>query len=199
MSSSNPQALIVGGGPTGLGAAIELRRRGIHCRIIERRSGPSHTSRAITVHARTMEMLDDIGIVERFLHGGVRNDGYIFNFKGSDVKPTLDYTQLPTRYPFVCMFNQNETEKILRDHLEHSLGLSLEWNAELTAIEETADGTVKAIITHSSEDKRNEEIVNPQWVIACDGIHSPTRDILGFKFEGSEYEGMVMQMVDAQL
>ena len=110
MSGLNPQVLIVGGGPTGLGAAIELRRRGIHCRIIERRAGPSHTSRAITVHARTLEMLDDIGVAERFLHGGVRNDGYIFNFKGSDVKPELDYTRLPTRYPFVCMFNQNETE-----------------------------------------------------------------------------------------
>ena len=199
MSSSNPQVLIVGGGPTGLGAAIELRRRGIHCRIIERRSGPSHTSRAITVHARTMEMLDDVGIAERFLHGGVRNDGYIFNFKGSDVKPTLDYTQLPARYPFACMFNQNETEKILRDHLEHSLGLGLEWNAELTGIEETRDGTVTGTITHGADNEKHEEVINPEWVVACDGIHSQTREILGFKFEGSEYEGMVMQMVDAKL
>ena len=75
-------------------------------------------------------MLDDIGVAERFLHGGVRNDGYIFNFKGSDVKPELDYTRLPTRYPFVCMFNQNETEKILRDHLENNLSLPIEWNAD---------------------------------------------------------------------
>ena len=199
MSSSNPQVLIVGGGPTGLGAAIELRRRGIHCRIIERRSGPSHTSRAITVHARTMEMLDDVGIAKRFLHGGVRNDGYIFNFKGSDVKPTLDYTQLPTRYPFACMFNQNETEKILRDHLEHSLGLGLEWNAELTGTEETRDGTVTVTITHGADNEKHEEVINPEWVVACDGIHSQTREILGFKFESSEYEGMVMQMVDAKL
>ena len=46
-----PQVLVVGAGPTGLVTAIELRRRHIDCRIIERRSGPSHTSRAITVHA----------------------------------------------------------------------------------------------------------------------------------------------------
>ena len=199
MSSSNPQVLVVGGGPTGLGAAIELRRRGIHCRIIERRAGPSRTSRAITVHARTLEMLDDIGVAERFLHGGVRNDGYIFNFKGSDVKPELDYTRLPTRYPFVCMFNQNETEKILRDHLENNLNLPIEWNADLTAIEESADGKVTVTITHGADNKTHEEVINPEWVIACDGIHSPTREFLGFKFEGSEYDGLVMQMVDAKL
>ena len=199
MSNNNPQVLIVGGGPTGLGAAIELRRRHIDCRIIEQRAGPSQTSRAITVHARTMEMLDDIGVAERFLHGGIRNDGYIFNFKGSDVKPTLDYTRLPTRFPFVCMFNQNETEKVLRDHLENVLGLPLEWNAELTGIEERDDGTVTATISHDANSGRREEVVNPQWVIACDGIHSPTREFLGIQFEGSEYEGMVMQMVDARL
>ena len=134
MSQSNPQVLVVGAGPTGLGTAIELRRRGIDCRIIERRPGPIHTSRAITVHARTMEVLEDMGIVERFLHGGIKNYGYIFNFKGSDMKPGLDYSRLPTRYPYVCMFNQNETEKILRDHLEHELGLPVEWSTELTSI-----------------------------------------------------------------
>lgn len=124
MSTSQPAVLIVGAGPTGLAFAIELRRRQIECRIIERRSGPSDTSRAITVHARTLEILEDTGVVERFLHGGVRNDGYQFNFLGSDMRPNLDYTRLPTRYPYVCMFSQNETEKILRDHLEHDLGLA---------------------------------------------------------------------------
>jgi 2-polyprenyl-6-methoxyphenol hydroxylase-like FAD-dependent oxidoreductase len=86
-------------------AAIELRRRGIRCRLIERRSGPVHTSHAITVHAQTMEILEDMGLAERFLHAGVLNEGYEFNFLGSSDKPRLDYTRLPTRYPFVVMFN----------------------------------------------------------------------------------------------
>jgi len=192
----SPQVLVVGAGPTGLVAAIELRRRGIDCRIIERRSGPSDTSRAITVHARTMEILDDMGIAERFLHGGMLNEGYIFNFRGSEVKPRLDYTRLPTRYPFVCMFNQNETEKILRDHLEHNLGLSIEWNTELTGISENSSGVLTAIIDHKT---KPQEQISPDWTLGCDGLHSPTREMLGIGYKGVEYEGMVMQMIDVQL
>jgi 2-polyprenyl-6-methoxyphenol hydroxylase-like FAD-dependent oxidoreductase len=196
--SSALEALVVGAGPTGMIAAIELQRRGINCRIVERRAGPADTSRAITVHARTLEILDDIGIVERWLHGGVRNDGYVFNFRGSDVKPRLDYTRLPTRYPYVLMFNQNESEKFLRDHLEHNLHLPIEWSTELTDIREDDAGTVSVTLTHKTDGDR-EETIHPQWVVACDGLHSPTREALGIKYDGSEYEGMVMQMVDARL
>ena len=77
--------------------------------------------------------------------------------------------------------------------------MPVEWNADLTAIEESADGKVTVTITHGADNKTHEEVVNPEWVIACDGIHSPTREFLGFKFEGSEYDGLVMQMVDAKL
>ena len=191
-----PQVLIVGAGPTGLVAGIELRRRGIDCRIVERRSGPSDTSRAITVHARTMEILDDIGIAERFLHSGVLNEGYRFNFRGSDLKPNLDYTRLPTRYPFVCMFNQNETEKILRDHLEHDLGLAIEWETELTEISESGDGKLHVTLAHKDA---HHEHLSPLWVLACDGLHSPTRECLGIEYKGVEFEGLVMQMIDVKL
>lgn len=198
MPASNPEVLIVGAGPTGLATAIELKRRQIDCRIVERRDGPAHTSRAITVHARTMEILEDMGIAQRFLHGGIRNDGYIFNFLGQPERPRLDYTGLPTRYPFVCMFNQNETEKILRDHLEHDLGLAIEWGAELTEIRQSADGRIDATVTHKST-RRGVETLTPGWVVACDGLHSPTREQLGFRYAGSEYDGLVMQMIDAPL
>ncbi len=196
--SERPQVLIVGAGPTGLVAAIELRRRGIECRLIERRSGPTDTSRAITIHARTMEILDDMGIAERFLHAGVHNEGYRFHFRGSDLEPRLDYTRLPTRFPFVCMFNQNETEKILRDHLERDLGLAIEWETELTDIAEEAGGALRATLRVGGAGGR-EESVSPEWTLACDGLHSPTREALGIKYEGMEYEGLVMQMMDCEL
>ncbi len=191
-----PEVLIVGAGPTGMIAAIELRRRGIRCRLIERRSGPVHTSRAITVHARTMEILEDMGLAERFLHAGVLNEGYEFNFLGSPDKPRLDYTRLSTRYPFVVMFNQNQTEKILRDHLEHELQLGIEWETTLTHIRETDEEGVTVQVTHAAG---GVETLKPSWVVACDGLHSPTRECLGIPYTGSEYDGLVMQMVDAQL
>jgi 2-polyprenyl-6-methoxyphenol hydroxylase-like FAD-dependent oxidoreductase len=194
-----PEVLVVGAGPTGLITAIELKRRQIDCRIIERRSAPALTSRAITVHARTLEILEDMGIAERFLHGGVRNDGYIFNFLGQPERPRLDYTGLPTRYPFVCMFNQNETEKVLRDHLEHNLGLTIEWNAELTDITQTESGKINVTITHKTSGGTEKEYITPRWVVACDGLHSPTREKLGIPYTGSEYDGLVMQMIDVVL
>lgn len=196
--SGTPQVLIVGAGPTGMVAGIELRRRGIECRIIERRRGPVDTSRAITVHARTMEILDDMGVAGRFLHGGVHNEGYVFNFRGSDLKPRLDYTRLATRYPFVCMFNQNETEKILRDHLEHNLGLPIEWDTELTDIVEDVSGGLTATVQHK-DDRDREEVIQPEWALGCDGLHSPTREALGIQYEGTEFEGLVMQMIDCKL
>ena len=107
-----------------------------------------------------MEILDAMGIVERFLHGGVRNDGYIFNFLGHEEKPRLDYTRLPTRFPFVCMFNQNETEKNLRDHLEQDLGLAIEWNAELTNIVQPAQGELDVTIAHKSATTTREEKIS---------------------------------------
>ncbi len=198
-NSSKPEVLIVGAGPTGMVTAIELRRRGIDCRIVERRSGHGITSRAITVHARTMEILDDMGLAPRFLQGGVLNEGYIFNFRDSDLKPRLDYTRLPTRYPFVCMFNQNETEKILRDHLELNLGLAIEWETELTDISEDPAGNLSVTLQHATGDSVSDECIHPQWVVACDGLHSPTRECLGIKYSGVEYEGLVMQMIDARL
>ena len=197
-STEAPEVLIVGAGPTGMVAAIELRRRGIDCRIVERRAGPVDTSRAITVHARTLEILDDMGIAERWLHGGVPNGGYEFNFRGSDLKPHLDYTRLPTRFPYVLMFNQNESEKILRDHLQSNLDLPIEWNTELIDISEDDEGKITVKLKHKAEDDR-EEVIHPLWVLACDGLHSPTREALGIKYEGTEYEGMVMQMIDVRL
>jgi len=196
MSAQTIEVLVVGAGPTGLTLAIELRRRGIACRIIERRAGPVDTSRAITVHARSMEILEDMGIAARFVHGGVLNEGYRFNFLGSALKPRLDYTRLPTRYPFVVMFNQNQTERILRDHLEQNLHLELEWHTELTALSQDGD-RVTAILTHHDDDDR-EEIIHPRWVVGCDGLHSPTREFVGIPYTGSEYD-LVMQMVDATL
>ena len=62
--------LIVGAGPTGLFLGIELLRRGIPCRIIEKNAEPSERSRALAIQSRTLEVFDHLGIVEAFLEKG---------------------------------------------------------------------------------------------------------------------------------
>jgi 2-polyprenyl-6-methoxyphenol hydroxylase-like FAD-dependent oxidoreductase len=65
MKNHDEEVVIVGAGPVGLIAAHELARRNIRPRLIEKRPGPSHTTRAFTLHARTMEMFEHIGVAHR--------------------------------------------------------------------------------------------------------------------------------------
>ncbi len=62
--------LIVGAGPTGLILATELTRRGVACRIIEKRTARSTRSKALAIHARTLELFDLLGLTEDFVRGG---------------------------------------------------------------------------------------------------------------------------------
>jgi len=67
---SSVDILVVGGGPVGLTMACELFRHGVKCRIIEKKSEPSNFSKAAGIQARTLEVLQDMGIVEHFLEKG---------------------------------------------------------------------------------------------------------------------------------
>jgi 2-polyprenyl-6-methoxyphenol hydroxylase-like FAD-dependent oxidoreductase len=74
--------LIVGGGPAGLIMAIELLRRKVPVRILEKRNGPSHTARAMTVHARSMEMFHHMGVASRLEEVCLECPGNIYHFPG---------------------------------------------------------------------------------------------------------------------
>src|SRR3546814_1092445 len=72
---SDAPVLIGGGGPTGLIAAGELLRRGVRCRLIDRLPVPHQTSKSFTIHSRTMEMMEHIGIAHRYLDTGIKSNG----------------------------------------------------------------------------------------------------------------------------
>lgn len=93
------EILIVGGGPSGLLLAHELLRRRVPVRIIEKRQGPSHTSRAMTIHARSMEMFEHMGMASRLEEICLECPGNIYHFPGmpDDKCPRTDYRVLPTR------------------------------------------------------------------------------------------------------
>lgn len=81
--------LIVGGGPSGLLLAHELLRRQVPVRMIEKRPGPSHTARAMTIHARSMEMFDHMGLANRLEEICLECPGNIYHF------PHLPETECP--------------------------------------------------------------------------------------------------------
>lgn len=195
MSKTIKPVLIVGAGPTGIMIAAELTRRNVPCRIIDRKESPTTSSRAFTVHARTLEIFEQIGLAEQFIETGLKSFGFLFNFRGLEKKPVLDFRILRSRYPYILVYSQAETERMMREHLEGHHGVKIEWNTELSKLAKNDDGTLHVEIKDRDSDAA--ESYDPSYVIGCDGVHSFVRKSMGLPFDGEAYEGMIMQMMDA--
>lgn len=189
--------LIVGGGPTGTMLAGELARRQVPCRVIDRKDGPTTTSRAFTIHARTLEIFETIGLAERFISEGLKSYGFVFRFEGLEKQPVLDFRILRSRYPYILVFSQAETERLIREHTDEKHGISVEWGVEMSALEVSADGAIRAEIRNRATDVR--ETIEPSFVVGADGVHSFVRKTMNLPFDGGAYEGMIMQMMDAEV
>jgi len=192
----NNSVLIVGSGPAGMMVANELLRRGVQCRLIDKAAAPDATSRAFTVHARTLEMLEQVGIAHRFVESGEPSPGFTFNFKGFTEQPRLDFRKLDnTRYRYILKVSQTDTERLLREHLESTYSCRPDWDTELTQLEQSGD-SIAVKLRHVDG---SEEIVKPRWLVACDGVHSQVRKSLRLSFGGRVYQDMILQMMDVPL
>jgi 2-polyprenyl-6-methoxyphenol hydroxylase-like FAD-dependent oxidoreductase len=196
--------LIVGGGAAGTMLTLELARRGVDARTVDRLPAPAATSRAITVHARTAEILEriDPALVRRFLERGIHNKGYVLHFvdgdgRRSEVRPGIDFTTLQTRYPFILVHRQDETERFIREHTREHFGRETEWHTECVTVEEDGDGVVATIVHHDRGDE--QEQVRCRYLVAADGINSRIRRALALEQQESDYKGTVLQNLDAYL
>jgi 2-polyprenyl-6-methoxyphenol hydroxylase-like FAD-dependent oxidoreductase len=196
---SETPVLIVGGGAAGLTLSLDLARRGVACRTIDKLSGPSNHTRAFTLHARTLEMLERIGrgLVNRYLERGIRTQGLTFNFIGATERPVVDFSRIDSRYAFLFVHNQHETEGFIREHLEAQYGYRVEWNTRLVGFEQKG-GEIVARLAHADRGGE-EEIVSCRWLVACDGAHSFVRESLGLDYRQSEYKGLVLQNMDVNI
>lgn len=193
---SRDAILIVGAGPAGLTLALELLRWGVPCRVIDKRSDPDTTSRSFTVHIRTLEGYDRARIVTALLDKGIWSGGIIFHFEGPEqAAERLAFEQLSHRYPGILLLEQDRLESVLRAQLA-ARGVLVEWNTELRALTTSDSGRITATIVHTDADTRVvAEIVNPDWLVGCDGVRSTVRTLLGLDFRGDEYTGS-MRMMD---
>ena len=171
---------VVGAGPVGLTIASMLEAYGIRIVVLDRAIGPASHSRAAVVHARTLETLEPLGIVEEAVRKGVIVPH--FGVRDRDRRLlAVDFDRLPTAYPYTLMLPQGETERLLREALGRRGGAIL-WEHEVTEISQDTNGV--EIVVRSSQ--RNERL-RTRFLIGCDGAHSTVREMLGMRFEGATY------------
>jgi 2-polyprenyl-6-methoxyphenol hydroxylase-like FAD-dependent oxidoreductase len=179
---TSARVLVVGAGPVGLTMGCELQRRGVDVRVIDAAPEPTDKSKAIGVHARTLEALDSMGVARRFVAAGRKVHGVnAYADGGRIVHVSLDDIDSP--YSYVLSVPQSETERLLTERLRE-LGGDLEREVRLAGLSQDADG-VTATLDHASG---QVEIANAAWVVGCDGAHSTVRHALGLPFEGVAYE-----------
>lgn len=184
MSTRLP-VLIVGAGPTGLMLANQLGRRGIDVRIIDRHIGPAQQTRAMAVHARTLEIYRKLGVVEQALAQGRRGDGANL-WAGGRWRARVPLEELGrelSAYPFVLMLGQDDNERILGAKLA-DWDITVEWNTELIALEQAADHVKVKLLDTNGETRE----LTAGYVAGCDGAHSAVREMNRIAFPGAPYE-----------
>jgi 2-polyprenyl-6-methoxyphenol hydroxylase-like FAD-dependent oxidoreductase len=177
--------LIVGAGPTGLTVARELQRRGVPFRIVEKSTEPFHGSRGKGLQPRTQEILDDLGLIDRFRAGGSDYPELLIHLPdGSLIRQRMDDLNDPTPaapYPNLLMVPQWRTSALLAE------GIPVELGVGVAALDE---GRVRL---------DNGEVLTPRYVVGADGGKSTIRRELGVGFEGETQESEQLFIADVRL
>lgn len=174
--------LIVGAGPTGLTLAVDLALRGVSFRIVDHAADAVHESRALAIQARTLEVLDHLGVSDALIAAGDSATTLLLHFKKSTAPIELFNEGLDeTSYPFLLFLSQAQTETILLDRLT-GLGVEVERGVELTGLDIDADEVTGTVTTPDGSAQ-----ICARYVIGCDGSHSAVRHAAGIGFSGTGF------------
>ncbi len=179
---SDVPVVIVGAGPTGVLLAIELARRGVEVRVLDKQPSRSPEARAIGIHARTLEVFHQLGIVDEFLALGHRVNGMVVHTRARR-DAHARFGELDSPYPFMLTLRQDETQRILDQRLE-GLGVAIHRGVNVVDLSHDEDG-VEIRVTCPGEQR--ERTLLADWVVGCDGAHSIVRRRLGVPFDGDDY------------
>ncbi|MGW6979285.1 monooxygenase [Streptomyces sp. NPDC054932] len=169
--------LVVGAGPTGLMLACELALAGVRTRIVERRSEPQRDSRALTLHPRSVELMDMRGLAPRFLAVGKPVPGW--HFAGLDTR--LDFAALDSRHGYTLFLAQARTEALLEERAAE-LGVRISRGYETTGLCQDATGVELEVRGPGGA----VDTVRARYAVGCDGGRSVVRRAAGIGFPGTD-------------
>lgn len=164
------EVVVAGGGPTGLMLAGELALGGVSVVVLERRPDQElRGARALGISARTIEVLDQRGIADRFLSAG--QAAQVAGFAGL----RLDISDFPTRHNYGLALRQKHIERILAEWVTE-LGVPIRYGHELVGFVQDASGVEASLADGTS--------LRGRYLVGCDGGRSVVRRTAGIDFPG---------------
>ncbi|MFF0509955.1 rifampin monooxygenase [Streptomyces sp. NPDC004250] len=163
--------LVVGAGPTGMLLAGELRLHGVQVRVLDKETEPTRVVRSLGLHVRSIEVMDQRGLLERFLEHGKRYPaGGFFAGIGKPAPVELD-----TTHPYVLGIPQPVTDRLLTERAVE-LGAEVERGRELTGLSQDDEGVTAELADGTR--------LRARYLVGCDGGRSTVRKLLGVGFPG---------------
>jgi 3-(3-hydroxy-phenyl)propionate hydroxylase len=176
-------ALVVGAGPVGLTAALDLARRGVRTVLVDEKDTVSAGSRAICWAKRTLEIWDRLGVAGPMMDKGVTwNCGRVFYRDGPLYSFNLQ-AEGGQKFPAFINLQQYYVEQFLAERAMATPGLDVRWKHRVAAVEPAADGVIATVATPDGTYR-----LACDWLVAADGVRSSVRRALGLDFAGQVFE-----------
>lgn len=162
---------IAGGGPTGMMLAAELRLQGVRVLVLEKDEEPAPYVRSLGLHVRSIEVMDQRGVLERFLAHGQRHP--LGGFFAGIVRPAPE--RLDTAHGYVLGIPQNVTDRLLAERAAE-LGAEIRRGHEVVGLSQDDD----TVTVETADGSR----LTSRYLVGCDGGRSTVRKLAGVRFPG---------------
>ena len=179
--------IIVGAGPTGLSLACQLVRYNIDFVIFDQKESITNRSKALAVHARTLEIYEQLGIADDAIaKGAIAKRATVV--AGGAVRGSLDLSDIGKNlspFPFALVLEQSKNERLLDDYVRRH-GKNVLWQTALEKVSQNDREVTTTIKTASGETRE----ITAKYLVGCDGAKSLVRHQLNFTFEGHTVDSL---------